>query len=497
MQGVRTRRGCLSCRRRKKGCDFKRPKCGRCQRLNVQCSYEERNYTFVTETGSPPDRNSPPKELTTASMHSASQSSLKATDVNLQVDAEFWRIYLPNEDPLLDGSIDGVLAAPWIPTVRALAQEDGNVRIAINAIAYAGLGWMKENSSLIQHSLRLYAQALRETNTLLQDPMTVQTDAALACCRVLSLFEMFQRSQHASTPGQSQSNDWRSHVEGTCRLVQLRGYQKHTYGHGRSLYDGVRMTAIIQGLARAQPNAFTTLPWDLPGDKTLRDDLFDSMSTVPDLLQRVSNLRAQCSVTDDAESKGQLLIVGIGLLNELLELSQYLQDWEIRTLDICEQARSRHPESRDIASMEQQATELQLLDVSSSHGFGFFFLCTQFWAVCVRVHGTARLLRRQLQVMVEDLHVVIAVQPLPTWIDPEPPAHHIANTAFHYFEPAAGLWAAQSAIFPIGTALFYFVQSGRKDSPAFKKMMGAFSDNKPGAIMRDFLQSTIGARAGG
>ncbi len=79
---------------------------------------------------------------------------------------------------------------------------------------------------------------------------------------------------------------------------------------------------------------------------------------------------------------------------------------------------------------------------------------------------------------------------IPDWVDPEPYAHHIADTAAHYFEPDAGLWAAQSAIFPVGTALLYFAQSGRGDSDAFQKMDDAFSDTKSGAIRLDLLRST-------
>lgn len=110
--------------------------------------------------------------------------------------------------------------------------------------------------------------------------------------------------------------------------------------------------------------------------------------------------------------------------------------------------------------------------------------------MCVKVYSAVRSLQSQILTLVDDLQSNVTTTDVPDWVNPEPYAHYIADTAAHCFEPDAGLWAAQSAIFPIGTALVYFAQSGRRDSDAFQKMDDAFSETKSGAIMRDFLRGT-------
>jgi hypothetical protein len=112
--------------------------------------------------------------------------------------------------------------------------------------------------------------------------------------------------------------------------------------------------------------------------------------------------------------------------------------------------------------------------------------------MCVKIYSANLLLQRQMLTLIEDSDSPISY--LPDWVDPDPAAQHIADFSSYFFRPEAGLWAAQSAIFPISTALFYFMRTGRKDSPVFAKMTNAFADNKPGAIMRDFLHTVMGPK---
>ena len=492
MQGVRTRRGCISCRRRKRGCDFARPACARCQRLKVACRYEERDYMFVAGGGESTPWSQPASTAPLPALVGPLQSSLTASNVDLQVDAGFWSIYFPEEDPMLDGSIDDVRSAPWIPTVRALAEEDGNLRTAIRAVAYAGLGWMQEDSSFVQHALRLYAEALRETNRSLQDPIEAQTDAVLASCRILSLFEMFRRSPNAPETGQSQVVDWRSHVEGTCRLIQLRGPERHTSENGYNLYDGVRMTAIINGITRRQPNTFTSLSWGLRRPRTLRDELFDVMGPVPDLLHQIDHFSARSSASVESENRNWMIRQGRYLLQRSYGICACLRAWERRALSLCKQESSSRDASKPDVTIDVPRPDMQLTNVCTSHGFGFFFLCTQYWAMCVKIYCASLLLQRQMLTLIEESDSPISY--LPDWVDPEPVAQHIADFASYFFRRNAGLWSAQSAIFPISTALFYFMRTGRKDSLVFTKMTDAFADNKSGAIMRDFLHTVMGPK---
>jgi hypothetical protein len=349
---------------------------------------------FVSEALWSPGRSPTQSESTTfllpAVLAHPLQSPLMATDIDIQVDAAFWSVYLPREDPMLDGSIDDVQAAPWIPTVRALAEVDSNVRTAISAVAYAGLGWWREDASLVQQGLRLYAQAIREANRMLQEPADALSDAALALCRTLSLFEMFRRGPGAPDTGSSQATDWRSHAEGTFRLVQLRGLEKHTSGNGFKLYDGVRMTAIIHGIARRQPNTFTSLSWDLLNPKTLRDELFDSMSVVPNLLQQIDKFSAWNSYTANMENREQNILQGNELLRRAVSVCMSLQAWELRASRLCDEASPSAGINLRDENLNVSDEALHLFDVCKSHGYGFFFLCNQHWVCTSMGRGLAR-----------------------------------------------------------------------------------------------------------
>ena len=416
----------------------------------------------------------------------ASQRSLARTESVLQVDAQFWDLYLPQEDSVLDGSIGGVLSAPWIPTVRALAEESIHVRIALQACAFAGLGWMQEESSLVQHATGLYAQALEATNNALQDPVDVQSDKILACCRLLSLFELFSRIPASSGTGQSQRSDWRSHVEGTCRIVQLRGRERHTSGHGVHLYDGVRMTAIIHALATRRPNSFTTLDWDMPR-LTLRDELFDLAATIPELLQQLDLISANFSREGEPDREDQRLQQSQELVGQCLIICNALRGWEMKALDLCRDKQTavrKEPNDMD-------TTTSSLFDVCTSYGDGFFFICTQYWAICTTLYSSICLFYVQIPSKVDHSSMDIQIPQLPDWIDPEPHANNIAHTTAHYFRPRAGLWSAQSAVFPVGTALSFFARTSRRDSEQFKMMTDAFTTYKAGAVLREFLQNVL------
>ena len=338
---------------------------------------------FVSDARPSPGHSPADNEPTTPTQSGVvarlSPSPLTATDIDIQVDAAFWSVYLPIEDPMLDGSIYNVEAAPWIPTVRALADVDINVRTAVGAVGYAGLGWWRQDASLVQHGLRLYAQAIRETNRMLRDPATALSDEALALCRTLSLFEMFRRGPGASDTGSTQATDWRSHAEGTFRLLQLRGPGKHTSGTGFKLYDGVRMTAIIHGISRRQPNTFTNLSWDLLNPKTLRDELFDSMSIVPNLLQHIDQFSAWNSETAKEANREQKFLQGDELLQQGLIICTGLRAWELRASRLCEEAGQSMGFDQQHQHVNVPDECSRLFDVCKSHGYGFFFICNQHW----------------------------------------------------------------------------------------------------------------------
>ncbi|KEQ92140.1 hypothetical protein AUEXF2481DRAFT_433150 [Aureobasidium subglaciale EXF-2481] len=505
MQGVRTTRGCVNCRQKKKGCDLKKPTCGRCLRLKIPCAFEDRKYVFVGQDAG--------SNLITKSLISTSDTSLARTDFSIIMDEYFWTNYLPQEDPSLDGSIGGILSAPWIPSVRELANSHTDVRNAIQACAMAGLGWMNEDRTLIMRAGWLYAQALRQTNMALQDPISACDDSVLACCRLLTLFEMFRRitsDPATKDPSRNQVADWRLHVNGTCRLVQLRGRERHLSTFGTELYDGVRLTAIIQGLARRRPNTFTQLEWRLPS-LNMRDELYELINPAPQLLEELDMFRESEAVVKTDLASRQHIVLGTTLLERCLDIRNALREWETKIMVICREKQSftgwmsRPPSSssstwdftvpsysidlREPSAVRVDEQGLSLYDVCRLHGHGFFSTCTMYWTMCSIMYSSLRTHQQQLQAFMNIWTPGEVLPSLPEWVSPELSALSVAQVAGHFFKPGMGLWAAHAAVFPVSHALCYFAKTGRRDSPAFESMINAFANSKTGVIMRDFLDA--------
>jgi hypothetical protein len=452
--------------------------------MKTTCKFEERKFVFVGQSGD----SSQPQTLL-----SPSATSLARTDSSLVVDEYFWINYLPQENTSLDGSIGGILSAPWIPSVRQLADTNSDVRNALQACALAGLGWMNDDRALVVRAAWFYAQALKQTNIALQDPVAALDDSVLACCRLLVLFEMLQRissEPSAIDPNHNQIADWRMHVEGTCRLVQLRGRERHLSSLGVDLYDGVRLPAIIQGLSNRQPNAFTQLPWRLPS-LNMRDKLYELINPVPELLRDIDLWHEHQTQVEDYTTSRRYIAWGTSLLRGCLDVCAALHAWEVQILLLCHEKQSSSASNNDLKdSLFGHAQDRNTLyDVCRLHGHGFFSTCTQYWTMCNILYASLIRFREQFQAFLDLWAFGETAPDLPEWVSPELPALNIVQVAGHFFSPGMGLWAAHAAVFPISIALWHFAKTGRRDSPAFNKMTGVFTTSKTGVIMRDFLRA--------
>ncbi|KAI5245321.1 hypothetical protein E4T42_06800 [Aureobasidium subglaciale] len=302
----------------------------------------------------------------------------------------------------------------------------------------------------------------------LQDPISACDDSVLACCRLLTLFEMFRRiSSDPATndPSRNQVADWRLHVNGTCRLVQLRGRERHLSTFGTELYDGVRLTAIIQGLARRRPNAFTQLEWRLPS-LNMRDELYELINSAPQLLEQLDMFRECEAVVKTDLASRQHIVLGTTLLERCLDIRNALREWETKIMVICRE--------------KQSSTGWMSQPPSSS---------SSTWDFTVPSYSTDLREPSALQAFMNIWTPGEVLPSLPEWVSPELSALSVAQVAGHFFKLGMGLWAAHAAVFPVSHALCYFAKTGRRDSPAFESMINAFANSKTGVIMRDFLDA--------
>ena len=477
MVGVARSQGCRTCRRKKKGCDLKRPSCSQCQRLGITCAYDEKKYTFVAHEDA-------------ASI--IVPKSIARTTLEVGIDQAFWTQYLPQEKSVkVPGFGAGATTSSWVPTLRYLAAQDSTTRLALNATALMTLGRLNDDEHLVQQGTRLYAQALHDTNRVLQHPTAYQRNSVLASSRFLALFEIFRGN--ICGPVSSQSGDWQAHIEGTCRILELRGPEKAVDPTGHQMYVDARTTSILSGITLKRPVSFagqgwSTVPWQtVPRD--IRDELLDALLDIPKLLQTQEAIYTRLDNTLDVET---LLQQGQYVLHQCVRSAHNLRAWEQRALLLC----IMHQTSQETTGIDEHTT---LADICMDYGYGFFDLISQYWFASVALFGRTRVMHDALsQVAAEapDLSGRAGVAVLPSWINPEPYAANIANYAEHFFHPSAGLWGAQQATICLRMGLFYYAAMGRHDSPEMLKMRMLLLRKKNGkAFAMGFLISTAATSA--
>lgn len=104
--------------------------------------------------------------------------------------AKFWEAFLPKDN---GASVGGVRAGYWVGSVQDLATFNQDVTgAALLAVSTQALGCLSGDPTMLRNGTQLYAKALRKTNQALQDPNGAQSNAVLAACKLLSMFENFR-----------------------------------------------------------------------------------------------------------------------------------------------------------------------------------------------------------------------------------------------------------------------------------------------------------------
>lgn len=288
----------------------------------------------------------------------------------------------------------------------------------------------------------------------------------------------------------SQGHDWYKHVEGICRIVELRGPAKHVSYHGHSLFETVRVQAAIAGITLRKPNSVTklawhTVPWQTPA-RNMHDKLVDIMIALPDLLQGQDEILQRAANVETDQDRFTILTDGQNHIRRCIRIGESLREWEQEAL---------------MASLGQSPLDLQnytgpltLLEVCKNHGYGFFHDSMQYWVSCVVVYCATWLSYRGVTLAARpndppSLPAWIKLPDVPEWMNPRLVASNIVTCAPHYFEERAGFWGAQFAQFPIGATLHYYAATGAQNSEEIGQLRRLMGQAKLGSVTNEFLRS--------
>lgn len=289
------------------------------------------------------------------------------------------------------------------------------------------LGQMQSNLDFINHGMAMYCQALSNANQALQHAATAQTDATLATCVILAMCEMYR--PRAGSEVSTHALDFQRHVQGTARLLELRGSQRHVQEHGFTLFANARSIIAHSGITQGQrafldSDQWFEVPWSMQDrERTLKDRLVDVMLAVTASLEQLDRCRSQSSYEDQHTEEALTASV-----TSCLASLQLLQAWEAKVLKTSAHAR--------------------LEDVCAKQGFGTFHLVMSYWAVSLILSA------RCWPVLACIGEHTPALEALASLLSsPQTCFVNIANHAHRYFPLSTGLVGPHQATFPLGTAL--------------------------------------------
>lgn len=187
MVGVPGRsKGCSTCRKRKKGCDRKRPACTQCLKSELECGGYERELVFLNHTQSAKSKALPVyrKELGHTSGVVADivlPNGLAQTAYVEKYISIFLNKYLPAGRALTADRLGP--SRDWIEIAHELYTSDKGIQFSL-----LSLGLFAAGES--QYAIQSHCYALRKLQAALCIPSRVQNDKTLVACQLLGLVEV-------------------------------------------------------------------------------------------------------------------------------------------------------------------------------------------------------------------------------------------------------------------------------------------------------------------
>lgn len=239
-----------------------------------------------------------------------------------------------------------------------------------------------------------------------------------------------------------------------------------------------------------KPNAFTNLDWhNVPWDQSprhLRDELYDIVITLPDLLQRNDQLLEVIEDVSSVSDRYHALVKARDHMSHCLQIADALQQWEQRVLRAC------LDEAWELYS--DVAGPIHLFTVCNHHGFGFFHMVVESWTTNILVWASTWIAYRKVQSALQpdqqpSLPTWVKPPQIPEWMNPIVPASYIVKSAAKYFSPEAGYWGSQMSIWSLGVTMHYYASIGMVGSDEMQHLRALIHIPKYGQLAAQWLRS--------
>ncbi|KAK4166912.1 Sterigmatocystin biosynthesis regulatory protein [Cladorrhinum sp. PSN259] len=440
MVGVPGRsKGCLTCRKRRKGCDLEKPACSQCRKAGVVCEGYDTPRVFVVSTpttrragyrstpqaaGSSWQRGAqsksatpPPNEvansITNSRLLGRPESERRCIDL-------FWEGYFPTGRPI-PSPMSKSYTCSWTGTARRFYASDDSLRFALWANALLMTGRREGAEWMLREGSRMYGKALAGLRRSLESPQGARRDAVIATVKLVSMFEAFSRLDDRQAAGGYEppvSQNWQRHCAGELALFITRTPLAHVDGDSHDVFADERVDMSLSGILRRKRLVFSlpewkSIPWQgVPRD--MKDMLVDVLVDMPGLVEDFDKWEA-CTEPQTKET------LRLALVERCWGLDRDLGAW---FGIICSIVGPNDPPPEFV-------TDLIML-VGQIHGM------MVFWTTSM--------------VLFTILHIASGSEAhlLPDRMDPMFFAHKLANAALPILiQPKAGLYGQQSAVLPL------------------------------------------------
>lgn len=248
----------------------------------------------------------------------------------------FIGMYLP--DAIFTGHrrVDGV-TGNWLTEIQGESIASKALETAVAACASVQIGQDRGDKQLISQGREIYQVSLQHMRTALASSELRSTDATLAACMALSLYELF-----ANRTGEDCM--YESHAKGAMALLQMRGPDSIQSPLAHSIFLGLRRQlvscflisvrmSLTEMLTLAQilnclvnhaemfisQGAWKEKPWG-KYKKNSVDRCLDALYMIPPIQNILDDARCQ---SDPDEMRRMCLHV----IERCLEIDTYLQKW--------------------------------------------------------------------------------------------------------------------------------------------------------------------------
>ncbi|OAG01937.1 uncharacterized protein CC84DRAFT_1152037 [Paraphaeosphaeria sporulosa] len=472
MVGVPGRsKGCITCRKRKKGCDLKQPSCGQCEARGITCGGYDLDRMFVHAAApsypalvaTAPHRTGRmqlgpvnmhaynPVQLGTSLPHGLANSAYREKTLEM-----FFSMYLPQGDH----NHRDLLIRPnnVIDLLSSTYASDEALKLAALALGTSMLGRTRGEQEWVRQGRRLYGQALRETRKALIDQQRANSDAMLLVPRVAAIFEMLFGADVNPT---LQAQNWRRHAQGELAILTAQGPYRFQDGIAHHIFADARMPPLVAAIRRRKASILNaiewkTIPWG-KHPKAPRDCLIDILAGIPEVLEDIDNLR--CSPNDT--------IARADITIKCRKLELQLQTWTTANEELL-----AYPDTED-------PTEITFRGNARAN------LTLLFWTVAMYTYGALAIVLRPKMPTSSQSSLITSTDALFY-------ARRIARSVRYFFNPLRGISGATTIAFPGGTAMLCLIHSGMERNKEYLELArGAWSSLTPSSGIQDFLNSMM------